>query len=191
MSTSARQVLRQSSSFRSSDSSTTKSPNVSSKQLADSKQSSNKDIKGDSKKNDSKKQDDKSLQLQSRKSMEVKRVDDKTPERIYNLLDVENITLDIAKKVRETIKHATKQWLFKFLDLGGLQSITFQLVKVQGLSEKTPDEIRTQFELLLSVKAIMNNQIGLDMLIDQPDLVASVALNIDSEDTSICVQVIQ
>ncbi len=145
---------------------------------------------GDTKKIEPRKLEEKPL---VKKTLEdkanVKKVEDKSPDRIIRLLDCEEISADVAKKVKEAVKTSSKSWLFQFLDLGGLQSISFHLIKVQGLSEKTTDEIRTQFDLLLSVKAIMNNQTGLDIMIEQPDLVASVALNIDSEDTAICIQV--
>ena len=63
------------------------------------------------------------------------------------------------------------------------------LLKFQGMEEKEPNELRIQYELLLCVKAAMNSQHGLDLMIAQPDLVASLALNIDSEDSAICTQV--
>lgn len=128
-----------------------------------------------------------SEKLAPRKSV----VDEKTPEKIVALLDAEDFTLDMSIKVKDAIKAAKSNWLPTFFELGGLSGLLLQLVKVQGLSDKTQDEMRIQFELLLAVKSVMSNQNGLDQMLDQPDLIASLALNIDSEDTAICTQTLE
>jgi hypothetical protein len=114
---------------------------------------------------------------------------DKTPDKINAILLADSITGEQAIKIKETIKVASKSWLLQFLKTDGLQNLAAMLLKYQALEEKEPIELRIQYELLLSIKAAMNSQSGLDMMIDQPDLIASLALNIDSEDSAICTQV--
>lgn len=114
---------------------------------------------------------------------------DKTPDKINAILLADSITAEQAIKIKESIKVASKSWLLQFLKTDGLQNLAAMLLKYQGLEEKEPIELRIQYELLLSIKAAMNSQSGLDMMIDQPDLIASLALNIDSEDSAICTQV--
>ena len=114
---------------------------------------------------------------------------DKSPEKINAMLMADSITAEQAIKIKEAIKVASKAWLMHFLKSDGLHNLTAMLLKYQGLEDKEPIELRVQYELLLSIKAAMNNQNGLDMMIDEPDLIASLALNIDSEDSAICTQV--
>jgi len=101
------------------------------------------------------------------------------------------ISLENSIRVKEALKTATKAWLFQFLKMDGLQNLITMLLKFQGMEDKEPNELRIQYELLLCVKSAMNSQTGLDLMIGQPDLVASLALNIDSEDSAICTQTLE
>ena len=120
---------------------------------------------------------------------EVKKESEKVAEKINGLLLNEIISLENSIRVKEALKTATKAWLFQFLKMDGLQNLVNMLLKFQGMEDKEPNELRIQYELLLCVKSAMNSQTGLDLMIGQPDLVASLALNIDSEDSAICTQV--
>lgn len=124
------------------------------------------------------------------KKIEIKKESEKVAEKINALLLNDLITLENSIRVKEALKGATKAWLFQFLKMEGLQNLVSMLLKFQGMDEKEPNELRIQYELLLCVKSAMNSQTGLDLMIGQPDLVASLALNIDSEDSAICTQVI-
>eukprot|EP00602_Paraphysomonas_sp_CaronLab_P002468 CAMPEP_0185037280 /NCGR_PEP_ID=MMETSP1103-20130426/31445_1 /TAXON_ID=36769 /ORGANISM="Paraphysomonas bandaiensis, Strain Caron Lab Isolate" /LENGTH=549 /DNA_ID=CAMNT_0027575185 /DNA_START=91 /DNA_END=1737 /DNA_ORIENTATION=+ len=123
--------------------------------------------------------------------IDTKKENDKTPDKINGLLLADSISLEHTMRVKDTIKVASKAWLHHFLKMDGLQNLVSMLVKFQSMDDKEPNELRIQYELLLSVKAAMNSQAGLDMMIDQPDLVASLALNIDSEDSAICTQTLE
>lgn len=123
------------------------------------------------------------------KKPEIKKEPEKVAEKINALLLNDIITLENAIRVKEALKTATKAWLFQFLKMEGLQNLVTMLLKFQGMEDKEPNELRIQYELLLCVKSAMNSQTGLDLMIGQPDLVASLALNIDSEDSAICTQV--
>ena len=118
-----------------------------------------------------------------------KKDSDKSPDKINAVLMADSITAEQAIKIKEAIKVASKPWLLQFLKTNGLQNLAAMLMKYQGLEDKEPIELRIQYELLLSIKAAMNSQTGLDMMINEPDLIASLALNIDSEDSAICTQV--
>lgn len=123
------------------------------------------------------------------KKPEPKKEPEKVAEKINALLMAETITLENSIRVKEALKTATKAWLFQFLKMDGLQNLVSMLLRFQGMEDKEPNELRIQYELLLCVKSAMNSQTGLDLMIGQPDLVASLALNIDSEDSAICTQV--
>lgn len=114
---------------------------------------------------------------------------EKIAEKINSLLLCDIITLENAIRVKEALKTATKAWLFQFLKMDGLHNLLSMLLKFQSMDDKEPNELRIQYELLLCVKSAMNSQNGLDLMIAQPELVASLALNIDSEDSAICTQV--
>jgi hypothetical protein len=114
---------------------------------------------------------------------------EKMAEKINSLLLSDVITLENSIRVKEALKTATKAWLFQFLKMDGLHNLISMLLKFQSMDDKEPNELRIQYELLLCVKSAMNSQSGLDLMIGQPELVASLALNIDSEDSAICTQV--
>lgn len=114
---------------------------------------------------------------------------EKMAEKINSLLLNEMITLENSIRVKEALKTATKAWLFQFLKMDGLHNLLSMLLRFQSMDDKEPNELRIQYELLLCVKSAMNSQNGLDLMIGQPELVASLALNIDSEDSAICTQV--
>ena len=114
---------------------------------------------------------------------------EKMAEKINSLLLNETITLENSIRVKEALKTATKAWLFQFLKMDGLHNLLSMLLRFQSMDDKEPNELRIQYELLLCVKSAMNSQNGLDLMIGQPELVASLALNIDSEDSAICTQV--
>jgi hypothetical protein len=122
---------------------------------------------------------------------EMKKEPEKIAEKINGLLLNETITLDNAIRVKEALKTATKAWLFQFLKMDGLQNLISLLLKFQSIDDKEPNELRIQYELLLCIKSAMNSQTGLDLMISQPELVASLALNIDSEDSAICTQTLE
>lgn len=112
-----------------------------------------------------------------------------SPEAVVLMLEDDTLSLESAIKCKTAIQQASKSWLIAFLEAGGLHNLASQLVKLQGLSDKEPEELQIQYELLLGMKAAMNDQAGLDVMVDQPDLMASLALNIDSEEAAICSQV--
>jgi hypothetical protein len=114
---------------------------------------------------------------------------EKMAEKINSLLLNDVITIENSIRVKEALKTANKAWLFQFLKMDGLQNLISMLLKFQSMDDKEPNELRIQYELLLCVKSAMNSQSGLDLMIGQPELVASLALNIDSEDSAICTQV--
>jgi hypothetical protein len=122
---------------------------------------------------------------------EIKKEPEKIAEKINSLLLNETITLENAIRVKEALKSATKAWLFQFLKMDGLHNLISMLLKFQSIDDKEPNELRIQYELLLCVKSAMNSQTGLDLMISQPELVASLALNIDSEDSAICTQTLE
>jgi len=114
------------------------------------------------------------------------------PSEYVDMLENEEfLTLQQANELKLTLRGCSKSWLVRFYDLGGLQALVDMLSAFQSLSDKTDEEMRIQYELLKAVKAAMNNQVGLEQIIRLPHLVASLALNLDCEDVSICTQTLE
>jgi hypothetical protein len=128
----------------------------------------------------------KKMQLAAEGAQELK------PSQYVDMLEEEEyVSLDQAMDLKVTLRGCSKAWLVKFYDLGGLQALVDMLTAFQSLTDKTDEELRIQCELLKALKAAMNNQLGLDQMIRAPELVASLALNLDCEDVSICRQTLE
>ena len=105
------------------------------------------------------------------------------PEELQELLNFlrEDMTLDQAREIRKAMQIASDSWLHSFIEIGGLKVIIGTLASINGIANRNTDKLRIQYELLKAVKAAMNVQSGLEEVTIQPELVALVALNLDSE----------
>eukprot|EP01036_Dinobryon_divergens_P011316 gene11316-15225_t len=87
------------------------------------------------------------------------------------ILLAEELTPTQATAISNVLCGASEVWVNDFLELEG----------------KDVDKLRVQFELLNATKYAIEKK-GYDELADQPELVALIALNLDSEDSTICTQ---
>ena len=107
---------------------------------------------------------------------------------IFNLLR-EDITLDSAIEIKKSLQSASEDWLNSFLLIDGMKQLVNTLTFINCIPDKNVENHRIQYELIRAIKAAMQIQRGLEDLVNQPELVALIALNIDCEDAAICAQV--
>ena len=112
-------------------------------------------------------------------------------DKLLHVLNRSTLTIDHARDVRETLKSADKKWTINFLKAKGLHLLSVQLVNFHTNPTVLTDGPNIIYELLLAVKSAMNCKLGLDIMIRDPDLVSSLALNIDCHNVVVCTQTLE
>ena len=104
------------------------------------------------------------------------------------LLLTEEITANQAYEIRTVFSKASDSWIDEFLEMDGMKQFVSALANVNSVSTSQIEKFKVQFHLLKAIKPLIENK-GFPDFITQPELVALIALNLDSEDASICSQV--
>eukprot|EP01041_Mallomonas_annulata_P003111 gene3111-6114_t len=106
------------------------------------------------------------------------------------ILLAEELTPTQATAISNVLCGASEVWVNDFLELEGMKQLVNALAKTHAIAGKDVDKLRVQFELLNATKYAIEKK-GYDELADQPELVALIALNLDSEDSTICTQTLE
>lgn len=111
------------------------------------------------------------------------------PDYWARILPTAEIDADKLRTLRVVMSSQGKPWLSKFVRHDGLDALLTAFARAQNVEEtRVRDEI--QIECLNVLKAFMNNQFGLDIVVRTPAAINALALLFDSTNDRLRIQVL-
>ncbi|KAG9393057.1 hypothetical protein J8273_3186 [Carpediemonas membranifera] len=100
-------------------------------------------------------------------------------------------TLDNIQSLRINLNSKTLDWVKEFIETDGLTVLFRVLRELEMKQDRTTEDDECVFECILCVRAVMNNHSGLLAVMDRPNAIRDLGLNIDSANNKTAERVIE
>ncbi|KAJ3140443.1 hypothetical protein HK101_003495, partial [Irineochytrium annulatum] len=86
----------------------------------------------------------------------------------------------VLSQLRVQLRGGSAEWIGRFLNLGGMESMFSVLRALQACPEKRKDQPEVELETLRILKVIVNYQKNINILLSNPEYLATLVLSLDA-----------